>query len=93
VQIVGVSFDSPADNQAWAEDEGFQYELWTDESRALALHYGAAFSDTQPYALRVTVLLDANGDLLLEYNVGADISTHPGRVLEDIETLRAAGAL
>ena len=90
---MGVSFDAPADNQAWAEDEGFQYELWSDDSRALAMHYGAAVSDTQTYALRVTVLLDADGDLVLEYNVGGDIATHPGRVLEDIETLRASGSL
>lgn len=90
---MGVSFDDPEANQAWAEDEGFQYELWTDDSRALALTYGAAATESQPYAQRVTVLLDASGDLVLKYNVGADIATHPGQVLEDIETLQAAGQL
>ena len=30
VVIVGVGLDEPADNLAWAEDEGFTYELWTD---------------------------------------------------------------
>jgi peroxiredoxin len=82
-----VSFDSPEDNQAFADAEGFGYDLWTDETRALALHYGAAASASQGYASRVTVLLDDNGDLLLTYNPGGDLSTHPIDVLDDCQIL------
>ncbi len=92
MQIVGVSFDAPEDNAAWAADEGFQYELWTDDSRALALTYGAATTASQAYASRVTVLLDASGDLVLEYRV-SDFGAHPAEVLDDITALRAAGEL
>ena len=87
MQIVGVSFDSPEENEAWAQDEGFAFELWTDDERSLALHYGAASSESAAFAQRITVLLDENGDLLLVYDVGGGIATHPGKVLEDCEAL------
>ena len=87
VVIVGASFDSPAANQAFAEAEGFLYELWTDGDRTLALTYGAASSASASFASRRTVLLDDNGDLLLEYNVGSAIATHPAQVLEDCELI------
>ena len=86
VEIVGVSFDSPSRNSAWAEDEGFQFELWTDEDRTLAVTYGAANSTSARFADRVTVLLDADGNQLLEYEVSS-IGTHPADVLEDCEAL------
>ena len=86
VRIVGVSFDAPAVNQAWAEEEGFAFELWTDGvEHPLAVHYGAARA-TSAVPQRKTVLLDAEGDLLLQYQVTA-IGTHPGQVLEDCITL------
>lgn len=82
-----MSFDSPEKNAAWAEDEGFAFELWTDsEDRTLAQAYGAASSSSAAYADRVTVLLDAEGRLLLEYEVGG-IATHPGQVLSDCQQL------
>ncbi len=83
---MGISFDSPAENEAWAIEEGFQYELWSDESRALALHYGAASTPTAPAAARISFLLDANGDVLLEYKQ-VSTGTHPAEVLEDCEKL------
>ena len=85
VEIVGVSFDSPAANQAWAEDEGYTFELWTDDERTLAIAYGAAASADASYALRLTVVLDENGDCILTYDVGANLGTHPAMVLEDLE--------
>jgi peroxiredoxin len=87
VQIVGVSFDSPAVNQGWAEDEGFGFELWTDgPERTLALTYGAARSASAAVPIRRTVLLGADGELLLEYTV-TNLGTHPAQVLEDCEAL------
>ena len=82
MQIVGVSFDDPATNRAWAEDEGFGFELWTDEDKTLALYYGAANSPSAGFASRVTKILDASGTLVLEYEVSS-IGTHPAQVLED----------
>jgi peroxiredoxin Q/BCP len=86
VEIVGVSFDSPSRNSDWADDEGFQFELWTDGNSTLAVTYGAASSAGARFADRVTVLLDADGNQVLEYEVSS-IGTHPADVLEDCEAL------
>jgi peroxiredoxin len=86
VQIIGTSFDDPATNLAWAQQEGFQFELWTDVARELALYYGAATSPTQGSASRRTYLLDADGTLILEYPA-VIAGTHPADVLEDCQTL------
>lgn len=86
MNIVGVSFDSPAENQAWAIDEGFDFELWSDLDRTLALHYGAATSATQGAAARVTKVLDADGNVVLEYS-GISVATHPTDVLHDCQLL------
>jgi peroxiredoxin Q/BCP len=86
VAIVGVSFDPPSRNSAWAADEGFQFELWTDDNRDLAVAFGAASSSSAPYASRVTVILNADGEAVLEYRV-TSISPHPAQVLSDCQAL------
>ena len=86
MKIIGVSFDSPEVNQAWAEDEGFLFDLWTDASKALALHYGGASSVSQRYADRVTVVLDATGGVVLTYE-SVSVGTHPREVLDDCRAL------
>jgi peroxiredoxin len=87
VRIVGVSFDSPAANLAWAQAEGFPYELWSDESRELAEYYSAVRSPTQGFCDRVTKLLDCEGVLQLEYVSGISVGAHPAEVLADCEAL------
>jgi peroxiredoxin len=87
VRIVGVSFDLPEKNAAWAEKKGFNFELWSDTDRGMALYYGAASDAEQRMASRETRLLDAEGNLLLEYDVGLSIGTHPSDVHADCERL------
>jgi peroxiredoxin Q/BCP len=82
VQIIGASFNDPETNDAWAEQEGFQYDLWTDQGRELALYYGAATTPTAGSAKRITLLLDPTGTLVLEYPAVAT-GTHPGEVYQD----------
>lgn len=84
--IVGVSFDDYETNEAWAEEEAYLFELWTDDDKTLALAYGAASSASASVASRKTMLLDANGDLLLEY-LSVSPSGHAQQVLEDCQTL------
>ncbi|MBX2803776.1 MAG: redoxin domain-containing protein [Myxococcales bacterium] len=86
VQIVGVSFDPPAENQAWAEEHELPFELWTDNDRELALYYGAATTPEQGAANRRSYLLDADGYVLLEYPV-VSTGVHPAQVLADCEAL------
>lgn len=84
--IVGVSFDAPEANATFKADNDFAYELWSDVDKDLALYYGAASSETQLYASRVTRILDAAGELVLEYNV-VNAAAHPQEALEDCQVL------
>jgi peroxiredoxin len=86
VKIVGVSFDTPAENLEWAEEEGFKFELWSDSNKTLALTYGAAATETQSIAGRITVLLGEQGEWLLVYNP-VNVISGPGDVLEDCQAL------
>ena len=85
--IIGVGLDSPAENLAWTEDEGFAFELWTDDDSTLGVTYGALDGPRDTFVDRVTMLLDADGELLLEYVDSIDVGEHPSKVLEDCEAL------
>ena len=85
--IVGVGTDTPEKNLAWAEDEGFQFELWSDDDRTLGVTYGALSNARDNSASRVTMLLDADGNLLLSYTENINVGTHPGIVLEDCQAI------
>ena len=85
--IIGVGLDSPADNLAWAEEESFTFELFTDDDSTLGVTYGALENGRDTFVDRVTMLLDADGELLLEYVEAIDVGTHPAKVLEDCEAL------
>ena len=86
MQIVGVSFDDPDENASWAEDEGFTFELWSDDDKTLALYYGAASSENAVVADRVSKLMEEDGTLILEY-VDVSTGTHPDQVLADCQAL------
>jgi len=86
VQIVGVGFDSPSANAAWAADEGYLFELWTDDDKTLALAYGAVPSASATFPGRITVIIGPDGEQVLEYAV-SDIGTHPAKVLEDLTVI------
>jgi len=86
VQIVGVSFADLSTLRDWADSEGFQYELWSDDNKDLAIYYGAGTASSWAPE-RVTVVLDAEGNQLLSYSVGWGISSHPREVLEDVQAI------
>lgn len=82
IEIIGIGFDSPENNAIWVEDQNYQYEIWSDTNRTLALYYGAATSADQSYPSRITRLLDTDGSVILEYN-DASFLSNPNNVLED----------
>ena len=86
VRIVGVGFASVEDNHQWYVDKEFQFELWSDTDKTLALFYGAASNASQGYPSRVTKILDDEGNLLVTYD-DANFATNPFNVLEDCEVL------
>ncbi len=73
-------------NQSWAEEQGYLFDLWTDEDKTLAITYGAAADESAIWADRLTMLLDAEGVLLVEYEQ-VSVATHPAKVLEDCEAI------
>ena len=83
-----MGFDAPEATQRWHDKKGFTFELWTDDDqRTLARHFGAASNASASRPARVTVLLDPEGRVLLEYDVGLNLGTHPEDVLEDARRL------
>lgn len=87
MQIVGVSFDAFATNAAWREEEGMQFELWSDDDvHTLAAAYGAGNADSFA-AARITKVINENGDLILEYVNAIDVGAHPALVLQDARTI------
>jgi peroxiredoxin Q/BCP len=58
--ILGVSFDSQADNAKFAEKFSFPFPLICDTDRTIGTAYGAN-ADPQKGAQRVGVVIDRNG--------------------------------
>ena len=89
--ILGISFDTPTENKAFAEKYGFPFRLLSDEDRSVGARYGAARPDDDPaagYALRISYLIDPEGRIARAYEVG-DPASHPGEVLDDLRDLAA----
>jgi peroxiredoxin len=84
VRIVGAGFGTPESNAGWAASLDYLYELWSDEERVLANHYGVlSFADDQP--LRHAYLLDEEGRAVLFYEGAVSLGADPHDVLEDAE--------
>ena len=70
------------------DDQEYQYEVWQDLNKTLAIYYGAAADEGAVFPDRITVILDENGNVLLEY-IMPDVQSHPGKVLADCHQLFA----
>lgn len=84
--IVAVGFNTPAENKEWSDEEGFTFELWTDDDKTLAITYGAASSTSALTPHRKTAILDADG-VLVDYYDSVNVATHASDVLEDCQVL------
>ena len=84
---MGVSLSPHQLNQFFREDNEYQYSIWTDGKKELALHYGAVDSAGAIFANRVSVLLGADGLWLLYYDPISDAGAHPAEVLEDCQEI------
>jgi len=86
IEIVGVGFGDPEGNATWVADQGYQYEIWSDTEKTLAVYYGAANSTSAIYPNRITRLLDTQGHVILEYN-DVDAGTSPNQILSDCQAI------
>lgn len=90
--ILGISFDTPEENLAFAEAQGFPYRLLSDPDRSVGNSYGAARGPDEQYpdfAKRLTFLIDPEGIVRKVYVV-TDVAAHPDEVLSDLGQLASS---
>ena len=81
-EILGVSFDAPADNKAFKEKFDFPYDLLSDGDKGASIRFGA--SDGSPgNASRVSVLIGPEGEIIKAYEKVTP-ADHPDQVLADL---------
>src|SRR6266436_4652077 len=67
VEILGVSFDAPADNATFVRQQSFPFRLLSDADRTLATAVGAASDRSQPVARRISYLIGPDGKVVKVY--------------------------
>jgi peroxiredoxin Q/BCP len=83
IRVVGVSFDTPEDNAAFADKHQFGFPLLSDPDHAVAIAYGACSGAEARYPDRVSFLIDEHGVIEKVYDQ-VDPRDHPARVLADL---------
>lgn len=83
MEILGVSFDSVAENAAFAKKFNFPFLLLCDTDRAIGLAYGACDDAKAGYARRISYLIDENGKIQKAYD-SVSPRSHPAEVLADL---------
>lgn len=67
VEVLGVSFDAPADNATFVREQAFPFRLLSDRDHRLAIAVGAATDASQAVARRVSYLVGADGKVVKTY--------------------------
>lgn len=86
VEVLGVSFDAPAENAKFVAQEHFPFRLLSDDG-TLAVQVGAADAKGQPAARRISYLVGADGKVVRSYG-SVDPATHAREVLDDLARRR-----
>ena len=89
VQIIGVSFDKPAENKLFQTNNNYEYALWSDLDREVALYYGAVESVSAFFPSRISVVVAPDGEWVLTYP-SEKPSQHPQDVLNDMTAVIGA---
>lgn len=82
-QVLGISYDTPADNLAFAQKYRIQYPLLSDPGGEIARRYGAFQPEQPTFPRRNTYVIDAQGNL---ERVFEDVNpkTHPRALLDQL---------
>jgi len=83
IKVVGVSFDSVADNAAFARKHNFGFRLLCDITHEVALAYGACDNLKARYPERISFLIDASGRIERVYDQ-VDPRDHAAQVLAGV---------
>jgi thioredoxin-dependent peroxiredoxin len=90
--VLGASFDSPADNLAFAEAQGFAFALLSDPDKVVGATYEVVRPVDHQYANfpeRISYLIDPAGVIRKSYAV-SDVAGHAAAVLADVIALENA---
>jgi peroxiredoxin Q/BCP len=87
VEVLGVSFDAPADNAAFVKKESFPFRLLSDDKKELAVKVGAADSTGRLWPRRISYLVGPDGNVLRAYG-DVNPANHASEVLADVQALR-----
>jgi peroxiredoxin Q/BCP len=61
--VLGISFDTPAENKAFAEKFGYTFPLLCDTERKVGLAYQACEHPKDKYAKRFTYVIGPDGKI------------------------------
>ena len=89
--ILGASFDTPAENKAFAEGNGFGFRLLSDVDRVAGRAYETVRAPEEQlpeWAKRRTFVIDPSGTIARVYRV-KDAGVHAAEVLEDVRAMIA----
>jgi thioredoxin-dependent peroxiredoxin len=81
--LLGVSFDTPKENAAFAKKYGFEFPLLCDTSKSIGVAYGACASASDTYAKRIAYVIDEKGIVETVYPK-VDAASFPETVLQKI---------
>jgi thioredoxin-dependent peroxiredoxin len=87
VVILGASFDTPAENLAFAEAQEFPFRLLSDVTREVGAVYEVTRPSDDKYAefpRRYSYLISPNGVIHRSYDV-TDVAGHADQVIADLE--------
>ncbi len=80
---MGVSFDTVAENAAFAEKFQFPYPLLCDTERTMGMAYGACDEAQAKHAQRISYWVGPDGSIRKAYD-SVDPSAHIAEVLSDL---------
>ena len=89
--ILGASFDTPAENRAFAEAQGFPFGLLSDVDRNVGAAYGVTRDPADKFAgypRRYSFLISPEGLIHHVYDV-TDVAGHADAVIADLERATA----
>ncbi len=88
--MYGASFDTPAENKAFADAESFGFGLLCDMDRSVGARYDAVKGPDEKYPdfpRRISYLIDPSGIIRRSYEV-TDVAGHADEVLADLASLQ-----
>jgi thioredoxin-dependent peroxiredoxin len=88
VEVIGVSFDEPADNAKFVEAQQFPFRLMSDDG-SLAVQVGAAESRDQATTRRISYLVGPDGKVIKAYG-SVNPAAHAQEVLADVSAATPA---